>query len=124
MEKLRQRRAVGGWLGLEGQVRFLLRVFSLIFLAAATIAGTIDSIRSVAATVVVMTSLSDAWQGTSPSTFEKFRSAISPDGSNRLYEPAVQWLLAQPAFAIFLAIALLMWMAAYRRVPRAGRFAT
>ncbi len=108
---------------MEASLRFLLRFFSLVCLAVATIAGTIDSIQSVAASAVVMTSLSDAWKGVSLSTFEKFQSAIAPDDRSQLYAPVLQWVLSQPAFAVVLAVALLLWMIAYRRVPAAGRFA-
>jgi hypothetical protein len=108
---------------LEGRVRFLLRFFSLICLAAATIAGTIDSIQSVAASAAIMTSLGDALKGVSPSAFDRLQAAISPGDSSRLYGPAVQWLLLQPAFAVLLAISLLVWMIAYRREPTGGRFA-
>jgi hypothetical protein len=108
---------------LEGRLRFLLRFFSLICLAAATIAGTIDSIQSVAASTAIMTSLGNALKGVSPSAFERLQATISAGESSRTYGPAVQWLLLQPAFAVFLAISLLVWMVAYRREPRGGHSA-
>ena len=104
-------------------MRFLLRFLSLVCLAGATIAGTIDSIQSVAASALVMTSFGDALKGVSQSTFEKLRMAIRVDDGSSLYAPAVQWVLGQPAFAVLLTISLMFWMVAYRRVPAAGRFA-
>jgi hypothetical protein len=105
------------------EMRFLLRFFSLVSLAVATIAGTIDSIRSVAESTVAMTSLGDAWKSLSPLTLEKLQSLVSAENGGRIFNPAVEWILIQPAFAVFLAVALLLWIMAYRRVPAAGRFA-
>jgi hypothetical protein len=107
----------------EGWMRFLLRFFSLICLVVATIAGTVDSIQSIAASAVVMTSLGDTWKGLSPSTFENLQSAIPRDDGGQLYGSALHWTLAQPAFAVFLVIALLAWMVAYRRAPITRNFA-
>jgi hypothetical protein len=104
-------------------MRFLLRFFSLVCLAVATVVGTIDSIQSVAASGVVITPLADAWKSLSPSSFDKLQSTISLYDGVRFYGVALQWLMSQPAFAVFLAISLLTWMVAYRRAPAAGRFA-
>jgi hypothetical protein len=104
-------------------MRFLLRFFSLVCLAAASIAGTVDSIQSIAASAVVVTSLGDAWKGISPSSFERLESGLSLDDATRPYAPVIHWLLSQPAFAIFLAMALLVWMLAYRRLSEHDRFA-
>lgn len=104
-------------------MRFLLRFFSLVCLVVATIAGTIDSIQSVAASAVVVTSLGDAWKSVSQSTFEKVQSAIRADDGSRIFAVAGQWVFSQPAFAVFLAVALFLWISAYRRSPAAGRFA-
>ncbi len=103
-------------------MRFLLRFASLVALVVAVIAGTIDSIQSVAASAVVMTPMGDAWNDVSPSSLASFRSAIAYYVHPRFYDMAMQWLLFQPAFAVFLVISLLLWMVAYKRQPAAGRF--
>ncbi|AGS20064.1 hypothetical protein NXC12_CH00195 [Rhizobium etli] len=103
-------------------MRFLLRLASLVALAAAVIAGTIDSIQSVAASAVVMTPMSDAWQDVSPDTLMSLQSALSYYIHPRFYAFIFQWLMLQPAFAVFLVIALLFWMIGYKKPPIAGRF--
>jgi hypothetical protein len=103
-------------------MRFLLRLGSLIALVVAVIAGTIDSIQSVAASVVMVTPMGDAWNDVSPSTLTMLRSAISYYLHPRVYDDVLQWVLVQPAFAVFLVIALLLWVIAYKRPPVAGRF--
>jgi hypothetical protein len=106
----------------EGSMRFLLRFASLVALVVAVIAGTIDSIQSVAASAVVLTPMGDAWKDVSPSSLTTVQSLISYYIHPRLYNLAVQWLLFQPAFAVFLVISLLLWMIAYKKPPVAGRF--
>lgn len=106
----------------EGFMRFLLRFASLVALVVAVIAGTIDSIQSVAASAVVMTPMGDAWNDVSPSSLATLRSMISYYVHPQFYDLAMQWLLFQPAFAVFLVLALLLWMVAYKRPPVAGRF--
>jgi hypothetical protein len=104
-------------------MRFLLRLASLVALVTATIAGTLDSIQSVAASGVVMTSTGEAIEDLSPSALASMQSAVSYYLHPGVYNHAVVWVLAQPAFAVLLVISLLLWMIAYRRPPAAGRFA-
>ncbi|AYG64827.1 MULTISPECIES: hypothetical protein [unclassified Rhizobium] len=103
-------------------MRFLLRFASLVALVVAVIAGTIDSIQSVAASAVVLTPMGDAWNDVSPSSLARVRSVIAYYVHPRFYDMAMQWLLFQPAFAVFLVLSLLLWMVAYKRQPAAGRF--
>jgi hypothetical protein len=104
-------------------MRFLLRFASLVALVAATIAGTLDSIQSVAASAVVMTPLQDTLDDLSPSALASLQSAVSYYIHPSLYNSVIGWVLAQPSFAVFLALSLLLWMVAYKRQPAAGRFA-
>ncbi|QPB22140.1 hypothetical protein [Rhizobium sp. 007] len=103
-------------------MRFLLRLASLVALAVAVMAGTIDSIQSVAASAVVVTPMGDAWQDLSPSSLLALQSSVSYYVHPRFYAFLFQWLMLQPAFAVFLVIALLLWMIGYKKPPVAGRF--
>jgi hypothetical protein len=104
-------------------MRFLLRLASLVALAIAVIAGTIDSIQSVAASSMIITPMGDAWQDLNPSSLESLQSSISYYVHPRFYTLAFQWLMLQPAFAVFLVLSLVLWMAGYKKPPVAGRFA-
>ena len=104
------------------QRRGVLGALWLVALVVAVIAGTIDSIQSVAASAVVMTPMGDAWNDVSPSSLASLRSTIAYYVHPRFYDLAMQWLLFQPAFAVFLVISLLLWVIAYKRQPAAGRF--
>ena len=100
-----------------GLVRFLLRFLSLVSLAAATIAGAMDSIQSVAASRVVIASFGESWKSLSPATYEKWRPLLAETGQSHFYDSIVQWVLAQPAFAVLLVLSLLLWVIGYRRPP-------
>jgi hypothetical protein len=106
----------------EDLMRFLLRLASLFALAVAVIAGTIDSIQSVASSQVLMTPMSDAWQDVSPSTLTALQSSVSYYVHPRFYAFIFQWLMLQPAFAVFLVLSLILWMIGYKKPPVAGRF--
>ncbi|MFB9951660.1 hypothetical protein ACFFP0_22665 [Rhizobium puerariae] len=103
-------------------IRGIFRMLSALALIAAIVAGTLDSIQSVSASSVVLTSLGNAWLNLDPESLAlaeiSAETYISPD----IWRPFVAPVLAQPAFAAFLALALLFWMAGYRRPHFAGRF--
>jgi hypothetical protein len=103
-------------------VRTVFHFLSLVALVAAIMAATLDAIESVSSSAVVMTSLGNHWQNLDVVSLtlaeEAFASYISADA----WRWAVAPVLAQPAFAVFLVIALVFWMIGYRRPRFAGRF--
>jgi hypothetical protein len=104
-------------------MRFIARVVSLILLVIAVIAGLVDAIQSVAARRPVLTPLLDAWTQTSPDTLVLFADVFAAYLPSWIWDAGVLWVLAQPAFAVFLALSLLFYIAGYRRAKPAGRFA-
>jgi hypothetical protein len=103
-------------------VRFVLRFLSLITLVIAVMAGTIDAIQSVSASEPVLTPLAVAWSTASPDTIAVVADSIMHKLHPYAWDPAAMWVLSQPAFAVLLALALFLWMLAYKRPPIAGRF--
>ena len=97
--------------------RFLCRMGAFLALLAAIMLGTLDSIQSVSASSVVLTSLGNAWLNLDPEGLTLAEMAadhyISPD----IWRPYIAPLLAQPAFAIFLVVALAFWILGYKK-PR------
>ncbi|MDW9613284.1 hypothetical protein GOC09_20510 [Sinorhizobium meliloti] len=104
-------------------MRLLLRFASFLALMAAVFAGTIDSIQSVAASEPVITSLADGIAAIGSDQLNWVQSLQRTGAGPAMWLRALHWVLAQPAFAVFLAPALLLWMAGYRKKPAAGRFA-
>lgn len=104
-------------------MRFIARTISLILLVIAVIAGLVDAIQSVAANRPVLTPLLDAWSTTSPDTLALLAGLFEEHLPGWVWDPGALWVLAQPAFAVFLALALLFYLLGYRRAKPAGRFA-
>ncbi|MQW85372.1 hypothetical protein [Sinorhizobium saheli] len=104
-------------------MRLLLRFASFLALVAAVLAGTVDSIQSVAASEPVMTSLGDGIAALGPEALNWVQSLQRTGAGPAVWLTVLHWLFMQPAFAVFLVIALVLWMAGYRKRPAAGRFA-
>lgn len=94
------------------------RLLSVVALIAALLAGTVDAIRSVSESAVVLTPLGIAVASISTSGLELVEGLERLDGHLALLQPGVRWFLQQPAFAVFLILALLSWMAGYRPARR------
>lgn len=104
-------------------IRFVFRFLSFVVLVCAVIAATMDSIQSVSASQVLLTSLGTAWAELDPGSLQAVRMLVV-----RYLEPVagpapLAFLLAQPGFAVLLALSLLLWMVGYRKPRAAGRFA-
>ncbi|WEX77592.1 hypothetical protein PYH37_002398 [Sinorhizobium numidicum] len=104
-------------------MRLLLRFASFLALVVAVLAGTVDAIQSVAAYAPVMTPLADGIAALGPDALNWVQSLQRTGAGPAIWLKALHWLFMQPAFAVFLLTALLLWMAGYRKKPAAGRFA-
>ncbi len=104
-------------------MRFLLRFLSLLFLVAAVMTGIVDSIQSVASEAVVIMPFGAAIFSVNP----EFLAAAETYSLSHLppyvWNGFAEWLLLQPAFAVFLFLSFVFWAVAFRREPAAGRFA-
>ncbi|MBW8638197.1 hypothetical protein K1W69_13460 [Hoeflea sp. WL0058] len=103
-------------------MRFMLRAISLLALIMAVVTGVQDAIKSVASSQIVITSLGSAWYNVSPETLAQSQTLIQGNLHPYLWDPVMQWILLQPAWAVFLAIALFFYLIAWRRPKPAGRF--
>lgn len=104
-------------------MRFVARVVSMIFLVFAVIAGLVDAIQSVAAGQPILTQLMEAWSSNSPETLELVGGLFQTYLPAWAWDPGALWVLAQPAFAVFLVVSLVFYLAGHRRARPAGRFA-
>ena len=104
-------------------MRFVLRFFSLLFLAAAVIVGIIDSIQSVASETVALTPLGAALFSVNPEILATAETYFQTHISAAVWDSVVEWILLQPAAVVFLILSLLFWLIAHKRLPAAGRFA-
>lgn len=104
-------------------MRFLLRFLSLLFLVAAVMAGIVDSIQSVASEAVVIMPFGAAIFSVNPEVLAAAETYSLGHFPPFVWNTLAEWLLLQPAFAVFLCLSLLFWTVAFRREPAAGRFA-
>ncbi len=106
-----------------GVVRFLFRALSFMALLLAVITATMDSIQSVSSSEVILTSLGSAWDQLDALSLERARELLESHVRQPLVLSAVDWVLRQPTFGVFLALWLAFWMIGYRKPNPAGRFA-
>lgn len=104
-------------------IRFVLRAFSLVFLILAVLTASFDSIASVAASSMITTSFGSLWKSVDAASLAAFRSLTETYLGQPVWMVIEAGMLRQPGFAVFLILALLLWMAGYRRPRPAGRFA-
>ncbi len=103
-------------------MRFLLKMLSFLMLIAGVLIASVDAIQSVSASEVVLTPLGGALASTGQEALDIVQSLERRQTEPALWDPAVRWLLGQPAFAVLLALSLILWMLAYRRPGAASRF--
>ncbi|MBC7281689.1 hypothetical protein [Hoeflea sp.] len=104
-------------------MRFVARLLSMILLVFAVIAGLVDAIQSVAAGQPVLTPLMDTWSSNSPGTLAQVQGLFATYLPAWVWDSGALWILAQPAFAVFLVLSLIFYLAGHRRARPAGRFA-
>lgn len=104
-------------------MRILLRFISLMFLVVAVITGVVDAIQTVAADRLNLTVLGEAWYSFSPDSLNAAQAAVQRYVHPLLWDPVIQWVLLQPAAAVFLALSLVFYLLGYKRKKPAGRFA-
>ena len=103
-------------------IRLVFRLLALIALVAAVIVGTIDATRSVAADALLLTPFGVSWGAVSAGSLARLHGLMAADLPPQAVA-AFDWLLAQPAAAVFLAVALLLHLPGHRRRRRDSRYA-
>ncbi len=102
--------------------RFLFRLMATVSLAVAVIMAVLDVTRTIAAARLVMTPLSESWESVSPSTLQHAEAFIREHGHPLIWNPVMTFILAQPGFAVFAALAFLLYAIGHRPERRIGRF--
>jgi hypothetical protein len=88
-------------------IRFVLRVLSVIALAAATILAVLDATRTIAASKLVLTPLRQSWADMAPASLAAAGEAVTSHAPY-LWDPVIVWILALPGFLVFLVLALVL----------------
>jgi hypothetical protein len=104
--------------------RFVFRVLATISLAVAVIMAVIDATRSIAASAWVLTPLAESWQAVAPQSYAAAQAFTRDAMLPELWDPIALSILSLPGFAIFLVLALLLYLVGRRpERRRLGRFA-
>jgi hypothetical protein len=104
-------------------IRFLFRAAAMAALAIAVIMAVLDTTRTVAASHLVLTPLKASWGAVSPDTLAATEAFVREKVQPLVWDTVVEWILGQPGFAVFAAIALLLYMIGYKSERKVARFA-
>lgn len=100
-------------------LRRLARALALLALAFAVVAGLVDAARTVAADAPVVTPMIDGLGQIAPGLLDRARTgAATVPGLGGV----VEWLLTLPGWLVFGVLALLLWLAGRRPLPRHARY--
>lgn len=105
-------------------LRFLFRLAAMIALSVSVIMAVLDATRTVAASQLVMTPLHTSWLAVSPDTLGAFEAFIRNKVHPLLWDAVISWVLNLPGFAVFAALAFILYAIGHKPERRAGRFVT
>ena len=100
-------------------VRFLLRLFGLLFLAAGFTYLVYDGTKSVADSTVYVTTLGEAWAALHPNSFQWLAPAIEGVAA-WLWNPIIVTVLEQPAWLVLGIIGAALIVLGRKRRPLIG----
>jgi hypothetical protein len=103
-------------------IRFLFRLLAMVVLAVAVVMAVLDATRTVAAGALVLTPLGSSWLAISPDTIGAAQAAIE-SVHPALWDPVTLSMLELPGFAVFAALALLLYAIGRRPSRRLDPFA-
>lgn len=104
-------------------LRLLFRLAAMVSLSVAVIMAVLDATRTVAASHLVMTPLGTSWTSASPDTLASFETFVRDKTNPAVWDTVVAQALGLPGFAVFAALALVLYAIGHRPRRDAGRFA-
>jgi hypothetical protein len=101
-------------------IRFLLRFFGLVFLAAAFVLVIYDGTKSIAANKLFLTSVSTIWEILNPASLAKVRPAIEAYAGGYLWDPLMVTILAAPGWSVLGVLGIAFLLLGRRKKPLIG----
>lgn len=105
-------------------IRACFRLFSALTFAGALIAAVIDSARSIAASSLSLTSFAELWGSYAPASLGRVQDSAPAFLGAGLWSTVSNFVLAMPAAAVLMALAILFYALGYKREHSYGRFAS
>jgi hypothetical protein len=101
-------------------IRFLLRFFGLVFLAAAFVLVIYDGTKSIAANRLFLTNVSTIWDILNPASLAKVRPAIEAYAGGYLWDPLMVTILAAPGWSVLGVLGIAFLVLGRRKKPLIG----
>ena len=101
-------------------IRFFLRFFGLLFLAAAFILIIYDGTKSIAANRFYFTTLRTLWELLNPTSLAQLRPMLTPHLNGVLWDPGMVTVLAWPAWSLLGLFGILLILLGRKRKPLIG----
>jgi peptidoglycan/LPS O-acetylase OafA/YrhL len=101
-------------------IRFFLRFFGLICLAAAFILVIYDGTKSIAANRFYFTTVRMLWELLNPNSLAQLRPMLMPHLSGLLWDPGMVTVLAWPSWGLLGGIGILLILLGRKKKPLIG----
>jgi hypothetical protein len=101
-------------------IRFLLRFFGLIFLAAGFILGVYDGTKSIAGNMVFFTNVRTLWELFNAGSLAKLQPTIEPYAAGYLWDPLMVTFLAAPSWGVLGFFGTLFLVLGRKKKPLIG----
>jgi hypothetical protein len=101
-------------------IRFLLRFFGLIFLAAGFILVIYDGTKSIAGNMVFFTSVRTLWELFNAGSLAKLQPMIEPYAGGYLWDPLMVAILAAPSWGLLGFFGILFLVLGRKKKPLIG----
>jgi hypothetical protein len=101
-------------------IRFLLRFFGLIFLAAGFILGVYDGTKSIAGNMVFFTNVRTLWELFNAGSLAKLQPTIEPYAAGYLWDPLMVTILAAPSWGVLGFFGILFLVLGRKKKPLIG----
>ncbi|MBO6638695.1 MAG: hypothetical protein JJ920_09495 [Roseitalea sp.] len=102
-------------------VRFVFRTLAVICLALMVIIAVVDATRSIGASSVTLTPLSESWDAIAPGSRAASGQWLGEAIHPALADPVLATVTGWPTFAVFGALALVFALLGRKRRPRLSR---
>ncbi len=103
-------------------IRFLFRLAGALVLVVAVILAVLDATRTVAASALVLTALSDSWASALPQSFATFQAFIKAHAGESVWSGIIAPLLGVPGFFLLGLLSFLLFAVGWKREERPSGF--
>ncbi len=101
-------------------IRFLLRFFGLICLAAAFILVIYDGTKSIAANTLFLTSARTLWELLNAASLAKLKPLLTPYAGGILWDPIMVGILSAPSWSLLGGFGILLLLLGRKKKPLIG----